>query len=196
MAEPLDPAAVLREQVAPRVRHRIDSLRAQIGRLQRELDDHLAAEVTVQLVLEGAGGGVWYLNVHGGEARVATLPEHPPLIRVTQTVADWEALAAGELAAGGAPTRTGDLSRTRIERLRVLRGALELLLATDAGERRVLVEIGDVGPAPRCTLRLRLDDARRLQRGELTPQAAFMQGAVKLDGDLAFAMLVGAALFG
>ena len=42
---------------------------------------------------------------------------------------------------------------------------------------------------------LRAEDARRLQSGQLTPQAAFMQGLARLEGDVALAMQVGAALF-
>ena len=60
----------------------------------------------------------------------------------------------------------------------------------------ILVQFGAGDRAqPRCTVSLRAEDALRLQAGELTPQAAFMQGLVKLEGDLAFAMQVGTALF-
>jgi hypothetical protein len=154
----------------------------------------LAAEGTVQLVLEGDGGGVWYLNLRHGETQVGDLPEFPPLVRVYQSREDWEALA-GLQVAGGSLTGGTDLTRTRIERLRTLEGALEFRLMGDEGERRMLVQFGVAERAePRCTVTLRAEDARRLQSGELSPQAAFMQGIVKLQGDIAFAMQVGVAV--
>jgi hypothetical protein len=194
---PLDPATFLREHVAPRARRRVEELRDHIGRLERELHERLAAEATIQLELEGSGGGIWYLTLRDGDMQVADSPAGIPLMRVCQTREDWEALARAQLATsgGGAPAG-GDLTRARVERLRTLDGSLQFRLATDEGERVVTVRFGAGEPAgPRCTLRLRADDARRLQAGELPPQAAFLQGLVKIEGDVAFAMQVGAALF-
>ena len=194
---PLDPTTFLREHVAPRARRRIEELRDHIGRLERELQDRLAAEATIQLELEGSGGGTWYLTLRDGDMQVVDRPAELPLMHVSQTREDWEALARAQLATGGGGAPSGaDLTRTRVERLRMLDGALRFLLVTDEGDRVVTVRFGTSdAPAPRCTLRLRADDARRLQTAELTPQAAFLQGLVKIEGDLAFAMQVGAALF-
>ena len=192
----LDPVTFLREHVAPRSRRRVEELRAQIARLQRELEDRLAAEATIQMVLDGNGGGVWYLNLRQGDTEVTETPAAPPLVRIQQSREDWEALARVTLAGGGGPSAGADLTRSRVERLRGLTGALEFRLATDDGERTVTVRFGaGEGAGARCTLCLRAEDARRLQTEELTPQAAFLQGLVKIEGDLGFAMQVGAALF-
>jgi putative sterol carrier protein len=167
-----------------------------VARLQREIEDRMAAVATMELVLEGEGGGRWYLNLRDGETRVAETPDSPPLVRVSQRRDDWEALARAQLGAERGALPGGDLSRSRVEKLRGLRGTLEFRLATDEGERSLVVRFGEAEePTPRCTLRLRADDARRLQSAELTPQAAFLQGLVKLEGDIAFAMQVGAVLF-
>src|SRR5262245_20932763 len=196
---PLDPAIFLRDHVAPRSRRQVEELRARITRLEAELADRLGAEATIQLVLEGDGGGTWYLKLRQGDTQVADSPAARPLIRVYQSFRDWETLARAELSgadSGGMPAG-GDLTRSRIERLRGLEGSLEFRLQAEDGEERpALVQFGTgERTTPRCTLRVRVDDARRLRTGELSPQAAFMQGLVKLEGDLAFAMQVGAALF-
>lgn len=194
---PLDPAAFLREHVAPRAAQRIGELRSEIARLEREVDERVGATATMQLVLEGAGGGTWYLNLGGGELRVADTPEAAPLLRIIQSREDWEALARAGLATRvGGPAGAADLTRTRIARIRGLDGSLEFRLLADDGERRVRIHFGSGEPGePRCTISMRADDARRLQAGELAPQAAFMQGLLKLQGDPTFAMQVGAALF-
>ena len=193
---PLDPTTFLRDHVAPRSRRRVEELRAELARLDRELEDRLGAEGTVALTIEGVGGGTWYLNLREGETTVANEPAGEPVVRVYQSREDWEALARAQLAAqAGGPPGAGDMTRTRIERLRGLGGTIEFRLATDDGERIVCVQFGPGDRSqPRCTLRLRADDARRLQNNELLPQAAFLQGLVKIDGDLAFAMQVAAAL--
>jgi hypothetical protein len=188
----LEPQAFLSEQVAPRMARRIEDLRAEIERLHRELADRLTAEATVGLVLEGPGGGTWYMNIRDGHMVVATEPAEPALVTVHQTRADWEALAQ---AAGGATPMGADLTASRIERLREIRGTLEFRLATGDTERRVEVRLGPDGAGPRCTLSMKADDALRLQNGELRPEAAFVQGLVKLQGDITLAMQVGAVLF-
>jgi len=189
----LEPAAFLREHVADRLRRRIEELRAQAARLERELEERLAAEATLEFVLEGDGGGAWFVNVQGEDVRVEGAPARPPLVRLLQSRTDWEALARSGLGMG-APPGAGDLTRARIARLATLKGTLEFRLIADDGERRVRVQFG-AADAPRCTVTLRADDARRLQSGELTPQAAFLQGLARLEGDVALAMQAGAALF-
>lgn len=200
-ATPLDPEKFLRDHVAPRSRRHVEALRAEIARLDTELSDRLAAEATIQLVLEGNGGATWYLNLRAGDTQVADTAALPPVMRVYQSREDWEALAQAELAAGGEVGGGGqpagrDLTRSRLDRMQGLAGALEFRMQAEDGERRILVQFGPgERTVPRCTLRLRVEDAHRLGSGELSPQAAFLQGLVKLEGDLAFAMQVGAALF-
>jgi len=189
----LDPGAFLREQVAPRVARRIEDLRADIERLHRELADRLTAEATVALVLEGPDGGAWYMNLREGQMVVESRPAQPPLVSVHQTRADWEALAR---AAGDATPMGADLTASRIERLREIRGTLEFRLATGDTERRVEVRLGPEGAGPRCTISVRAEDALRLQSGDLRPEAAFIQGLVKLQGDVTLAMQLGGVLFG
>ena len=196
-AAPLDPATFLREHVVPRAGQRVAELRAQITRLERDLDERLGAEATVQLVLEGAGAQIHYLNLRGGEMRLGDTPEAPPIMRIYQSREDWEAMARFGLASRvGGPGGTSDLTRTRIARMKDLDGTIEFRLLADDAERCVRVQFGTGEPAdPRCTVAVRAEDAVRMQSGELPPQMAFMQGLVKLQGDPGFAMQVAAALF-
>jgi len=178
-----------------RLQRRIAELRSQVTRLERELEDRLAAEATLAFVLDGEAGGTWYVNVKGEDIRVERAAARPPLIRLSQSRADWEALVRDGLGMG-APPGAADLTAARIKRLATLKGTLEFRLTDEAGERRVVVQFGaEDAPGPRCAVALRAEDARRLQSGQLTPQAAFMQGLARLEGDVALAMQVGAALF-
>jgi len=192
---PLDPGTFLRERVAPQAKRRIDELRAQMGRLEREIADRVAAEATVELALEGSGGGRWYLNLRQGEIHVEDRPAGPPVVRIEQRRDDWEALAREQVGTTTGASSAADLTRTRIERLRKLSGAIAFRLSGDEREHAIVVRFGGDSGDPRCTISLRAADAARLQAGELSPQVAFMQGLVKLEGDMAFAMQVGATLF-
>jgi hypothetical protein len=175
------------------VARQVEELRAEIDRLHRELADRLTAEATVALVLEGTEGGTWYLNLRDGEMVVEDQPAGTPLVSVHQTRDDWEALAG---VSGGATPVGADLTASRIERLREIRGTLEFRLVSGDAERRVEVRLGPGGAGPRCTLILRAEDALRLHTGQLRPEAAFIQGLVKLQGDVTLAMQLGAVLFG
>jgi hypothetical protein len=191
---PLDPGAFLREQVAPRVDRRVAQLRADLAKLQRELDDRVAATATVQLILEGAGGGTWSMNLRDGQMHVAETPAAPPLVRVYQRREDWEALARTHLSGVPLGGRGFDLTRNRIDRLRSVVGTIEFQL-TGETERSVRVQFGPGEPAPpRCIVVVGAGDFAKLQSGELAPQSAFLQGLVKVQGDMGFAMLLGTAL--
>src|SRR5207245_9277875 len=128
------PGASRRGHMPDRLRKGIGDRRAQVARLERELEDRLAAEATLEFVLEGDGGGAWFVNVHGEDARVELAPARPPVIRLSQSRADWEALARSGLGMG-APPGAGDLTRARITRLATLKGTLAFRLITDDGER-------------------------------------------------------------
>jgi len=194
-AAPLDPGAFLQEHVVDRLQRRIAEPRSQVTRPERELEDRLAAEATLAFVLDGEAGGTWYVNVKGEDIRVERAAAQPPLIRLSQSRADWEALVRSGLGMG-APPGAADLTAARIKRLATLKGTLEFRLTDEDGERRVVVRFGaEDAPGPQCAVALRAEDARRLQSGQLTPQAAFMQGLARLEGDVALAMQVGAALF-
>lgn len=194
---PLDPATILREHVAPRVERRVAQLRAELAKLQRELDERIAVRETVQLILEGAGGGTWYLNLRDGRMQVADVADSPPIVRVYQRRGDWDALVSTQLASGAMSGGPGaDLTRGRADRLRSVTGTIEFRLTGEV-ERRIQVQFGGGDPAPpRCIITLGAVEFAKLQTGELAPQVAFLQGLVKVQGDMGFAMQLASALLG
>src|SRR5207245_6336853 len=134
-AAPLDPGAFLQEHVVDRLQRRIAELRSQVTRLERELEDRLAAEATLAFVLDGEAGGTWYVNVKGEDIHVERAAARPPLIRLSQSRADWEALVRSGLGMG-APPGAADLTAARIQRLAALKGTLEFRLTDVAGDVR------------------------------------------------------------
>ena len=204
--DPLPPDTFLRTVVAPSFARQIDALRAQIAGLENEVQERAEAVGSVRIDIEGDGGGTWYLNVGGGHMEVAEAPVDTVLFSVSQTVTDWHALASrgtllgvpqGDARTAPAVGR-GAITRTRISRLRAVRGTVRLVLREEEGaERAVTLHFGDGSPAPtpQTIVTMREGDARRLRDGSLDPQAAFLQGLVGIAGDMALAMQLGAALF-
>jgi hypothetical protein len=201
----ISPAQFLRDVVAPRFAQRIEAMRARIAGLQHEIDDRLRAEGSIRLQITGQGGGTWYLNFRDGRMEVGATGVHPLVLTVLQTYEDWLVIARAAGAGSrdatdpGPPRGTVDLTRTRVERLRRITGTVRIVLTDAPGgvERGVTLHLGpgEAAPAPQATVTMREADARRLREGALTPQAAFLQGLVKITGDMGIAVQLGTALF-
>ncbi len=198
--EQVSPEDFLKENVAPRFKEKVDELRRRIASLEQELQDHLQAQATVRVVIEGEGGGVWYVNIQGGKATVSREPAFTPLMTTYQSYADWLATARGDalMIAPGQAGAQRQLTRSRIERLRMLKGTLRFTFThfPDGGERSVDLQFGEgERPSePQTVMKIKAEDARKMARGELNPQAAFMGGLVQVSGDMALAMQFGAAM--
>ena len=202
MADPaspdtFDPAAHLKTQVSERMKKKIGELKSKIAGLQRDLDERLGAEATICVSLEGEGGGTWYVNIKDGEAAIESSAASAPLITIHQTVdAFRRGAAAGSTGLGG-PGSDQDLTKARVQRMKALKGSVEFRMTeAPGGDISVVVCFGGVEkPAtPQTTISVKAADAKKMGSGELNPQVAFMQGALKISGDAAFAMQVGMAM--
>ena len=77
-------------------------------------------------------------------------------------------------------------------------GSFDSSLKFDCGDDGVLVIDGqsvsteDADAA--CTISIAIDDLKSIVAGELDPTAAFMQGKMKVDGDMSVAMKLGQVL--
>ncbi|MEA2626171.1 MAG: sterol transfer family [Candidatus Binatota bacterium] len=199
--KPFRPEEVLTRQVVNRVSERVAQLRARIESLQRDLRDHLEARATLRIVLEGDGGGEWYVNVEGGAATLANAAAAPPLLTVYQKLDDFRLAAAAGAVGGlgfGGPAGQGALTRSRIERLQAIRGTLEIKVTDlpDGKELPVTIHFGsgERDAQPQTVIALKAEDAERLRKGELNPQMAFLQGRIRMTGDAALAMQIGMAM--
>jgi len=199
---PLTPEIFFTEKVAPQFRRRIDDLQRQITTIQQQIQERLSAQGTVRVVIEGDGGGTWYLNINNGEMTATAEPKFALAMTVYQSRSyfDWAASLATEagLFGPGARSNQNELTKSRIERLKILKGLLQFTFTQlpDGSEQSFLIQLGDGErpAAPQTTLSMKAEDAQKMARGELNPQAAFMGGIIKVTGDMALAMQFGAAM--
>lgn len=74
---------------------------------------------------------------------------------------------------------------------RVAASGFDRSVKFDLGEDKLLVDGGKVTTddgAADCTITMSRDDFEALIAGELNPTAAFMQGKLRVDGDMSVAM--------
>jgi hypothetical protein len=198
----VSPEIFLKEKVAPQFRRRIDDLRRQVASLEQQIQDRTAALASIRMIIDGEGGGAWYLNVSHGDMTVGNEPAFPPLLTIYQSRAyfDWAMSLAADSGLFGPSGRGGqnDLGKSRIERLKLLKGSLQFTFTDlpDGSERSFILQFGD-GERPSAAqtmLSLKAEDAQKLARGELDPTTALMGGIIKINGDMALAMQFGAAM--
>lgn len=199
---PIAPDTFFKNKIAPQFSRRIDDLRRQVLSLEQQIQERLNAQGTVAIVVEGDGGGTWYLNVNKGEMTVSNEATFPPVMTVYQPRAyfDWAASLATEtgLFGPGARNNQGELTKSRLDRLKMLKGLLQFTFThlPDGGEQSFTIHFGEGErpTSPQTVLTLKAEDAQKLAKGELNPQVAFMSGVIKVSGDMALAMQFGAAM--
>jgi hypothetical protein len=201
-ATPLTPDVFFSEKIAPQFRRRIEDLQRQILTIQQQIQERQNSQGTVRIVIEGNGGGIWCLNVKNGEMKAEKEPAFPPAMTVYQSRAyfDWAASLATDsgLFGPGGKNNQGELTKSRFERLQKLKGLLQFTFTNlpDGSEHSFQIHFGDGErpEKPQTVMSIKAEDAQKLARGEINPQAAVMGGIIKVMGDMALAMQFGAAM--
>ena len=159
-----------------------------------------AVNHAVGVALTGTGGGSWTLSIEGGALKVAEGISATANPVVSLSVEDWRGIMTGKkamlAAAGGANLMAIDPSKFKpalIDRIKPIKGTICFVVEDpDQGDLRVTIKFGEGAPEqPQCTVSTDVETAKATQTGALNPQAAFMQGKVKIVGDMNLAMQVG-----
>lgn len=215
-----DPKQFFEGEVPSSYKKSVSELEGKVKKLTKKLEDLKGAEATIKIVLTGDGGGAWNLNFKNGEISAGEAASEP-LITITQTIEDWRKTQNGGVGAQFnmfAPPKSskpegssrdkekegrgprGGLTRGRVEKLKTINGAIRFRITElqEGGEWVLQTKFG-TGPAkeqPDCTISVRYPDYEDIASGKMNPQAAFMSGKVRIEGNMGFAMQLGTMIMG
>jgi len=148
---------------------------------------------TIQFDVKGAGGDIQTYSVVIKDAKdmeIVPGPASDPLVRVLLTEDDWREAVTGGLS--GAADMFTDMkqmaNRGRYDKLSDMKGKLVLDLARPGSDNVCMEVVFNGVENPESTFKCSLDDWGKMSRGELIGMSAFMEGKLKIEGDMAFAL--------
>ncbi len=162
-----------------------------VGR--RVLDDMKAVNATIRVEVAGES---FFLNIAQGHMTSGNTPDHPPFMTLVQDRAAFERLAAeaGDSAMallGGLSGLAGEmkLTRTRIDNLGMARGSIRFEVEGDNGFS-LITHFGEdpIPDEPDASITVAADVYQKLRAGNVDPPQAFLDGKIKIDGDMQLTM--------
>lgn len=148
-------------------------------------------DFTIQFHVDGDGGGAWHAAISGGAMQV-TRDSREANITVSLAVEDLLDAVLGRNGAAlavilpqqrpGRPDNSG--------RAKALKGTMALELSRPERDPFKVELSFNNSAAPRTTLRMTLADYLGMQDGSQNGQQLFMQGRVRVEGDMAFLMQI------
>lgn len=196
MTDLADPRAFFRDRL-PADWNRQLALQARVAEeAQRVLDGMRAVNATLCYDVRGDGGGAFFLNVRAGQMTADDAPTHPPFMTLVQERSDFDRLQQeagdsalsmlGGLAGLGAGMK---LTKSKLAQLDGLRGCLRFEV-TGLDGFALLVHFGSdpLPDVPETTLVVSPDAYAELRSGKLDPQAAFLGGKIRIEGNPQLAM--------
>ena len=160
---------------------------------RRVLDDMKAVDATIRVEVAGES---FFLNIAQGHMTSGNTPDHPAFLTLVQDRAAFERLAAeaGDSAMallGGLTGLAGEmkLTRTRIDNLRMAKGSIRFEVEGDNGFS-MITHFGDdpIPDQPDASITVAADVYQKLRAGSVDPPQAFLDGKIKVDGDMQLTM--------
>lgn len=200
------------EEIPEAFAGRVESLRAaaeaareggnneKADKLERKLEDLEDAEATLRMEITGDEGRDFYFNYYDGELWVADAAESEPIAWFTQSVADFDALqAAGvnPLAGGDKAEKAGTkglglINPALADKVRDLDVVMKVVLSDlpSGGEGGLMIRLGSAATSsePAATIRVAYNDFKEMASGAIAPPQAFMQGKIRVEGDMSLLM--------
>jgi len=158
---------------------------------QRAAGEATPQDFQIQFHLTGDGGGAWHAAIGDGGMRVQPGTADANLA-VTLNVDDWRDAVLGRNGASlalilpqnrpGRPDNSG--------RAKALKGTMALELSRSDKDPFKVELCFNSCAVPRTTLRMTISDYSAMQDGSQNGQQLFMQGRIRVEGDMAFLMQI------
>ncbi len=139
------------------------------------------------LVVDVSGDKYSYLVKDGSDFNIRDGDIDAPLVRIKIAKESLEKMIA---------TRSldmllgiqSDLNRQKYNTLKTLKGSFTAELQNDDGSIMVIETVLNNAAEPKAVFKMKTSDSISLVRKETNPVNLFMSGAMKIEGDMAFAM--------
>ena len=154
-----------------------------VARVQFDITSKDGAKHTYSVIIKDAK-----------ELVVVPGPVSEAMVRVLLSEGDWREAVTGELS--GAADMFTDMkqmaNRGRYDQLKELKGKLMIDLSRSGRENVDMEIVFNGAQTPASTFKCSLDDWAKMSKGELSGMSAFMEGKLKIEGDMAFALSLSA----
>lgn len=149
------------------------------------------SEFSIQFNLTGEGGGSWHAKIADGQMQV-TSGQQEANLTVTLGVDDWRDAVLNRNGAtlaiilpASRPGRPDNSARAK-----ALKGTMALELARPEADPFTVELCFNGAATPRTLLRMAIADYVGMQDGSQNGQMLFMQGKIKVEGDMGFLMQI------
>ncbi len=153
---------------------------------------------TLEVRLTGEGGAVYGVTIRDAkEIEVKPGSMEKPLVRLEAPVAAWRAAISGEMEGADMVTNplqfVSMIDRDMYNAVKDTEGTVIFSPIFEGGPPVEMKLVMNGAESPAVKLSARPEDFYAMSTGKLSGPMAFMQGKLKIEGDMAFAMQLGSA---
>ncbi|HUT55858.1 MAG TPA: SCP2 sterol-binding domain-containing protein [bacterium] len=155
---------------------------------------------TMAIKVTGDGGGEWTVKLAGGKLEVVPGLDPAALVTLALSEKNFVQAVTGQLddlrmqpqglpKGGLTPEIIKQQAQKNIEALTQIHGLMEF--HAEDPQRPFMVGIKFAGPMKDqadCVIKMDQEDIRSMVKGETNPQAAFMSGKIRIEGDMGLLM--------
>jgi hypothetical protein len=175
--------------------------------LRAALDGIKSVDATMLVEITGDGGASYSFNQKNGRVVVSSAADNDAIVVLSQSLADYDALekagvtpilggsgGGGGGGGGGRPSTRGArlFKPALVDRVASLDKVMKIVITDvpDHGATTTWLRLGRGAkqPEPDVTMTLSLNTYQDMVTGKIPPPAAFMQGLLKVEGDMALLM--------
>ena len=158
----------------------------------------IAGDVSAAIATRVIGAGDWTATLAGGKVKVEPGIKPDSLVTFVLSEKHFIEVVTGQRAnlmqpppgAGKAsPDQMAAQAKQNLLALKEIHGSIKFVIEDAKAPFEAMVKFaGPLTEEPSCTLAIGLETIQAIGRGETNPQAAFMAGQIRIEGDMTILM--------
>ncbi len=170
----------------------VDSFKDLIGQFGGGVSAAMATRVT------GDGGGDWTTVLEGGAVKVEEGLRDDAVVTIVISAPNFKDAVTGQMedvmqpppdAGNISPEDAAEKAKQNMEAVKTIEGQIKFAIEDDAKPFEVMVKFaGPLKDEADVAVIVDREQAIAMAKGDTNPQAAFMSGAIKIEGDMGILM--------